>query len=361
MPKRKFQETVESGTCGWSGFVDSGVFKEKFLDFVYQMPSTVFNDERVDLSHKFEELIVPSGSELCQSRIDKALKAWTKQKADPANEMTHKEFAKKFNMPSLHKCEKIWEKLRERRKEHAGKQSKLEVNSWTYLRKKYYSHKVKNQYGVSEVAGKKLILFHVCIYNSIYSSQANRLMKEMIFLDSHSLLDLARQIHCLAKAKTSRGFFVINGTIYCDREVDCAAFLKKTRKNFQEDASQEYYRRKPMKTQYISDLRFQIGDPFHFIHGNCEHQIVITNVRISNSQKDCFNLKEYPFPVYEQLKRRQKCCACVDQPATKVTYNDERAITSPCFWCKTCFTSFHYFEDGTKQYEEFEETDYVHD
>ena len=62
-------------------------------------------------------------------------------------------------------------------------------------------------------------------------------MKEMIFLDNHTLCDLAKQIDCLADCKhdVKNGFFVINGTVYCDREVDCAVFMGKQRRLYAEN------------------------------------------------------------------------------------------------------------------------------
>ena len=167
-------------------------------------------------------------------------------------------------MPSLPKCEKIWKKLRDRRSAHAEKQSKIETNSWTYLRKTYRKEKIKQEKGelivhqklsnnftihrVLQLSNNKekfllrviitiffWVLYHICIFNSIHSTQAGRLMKEMIFLDNQTLYTLARQIICLAKHKVSRGFFVLNGVIYCDREADCADFIKKSQQNFREN------------------------------------------------------------------------------------------------------------------------------
>lgn len=276
--------------------------------------------------------------------------------------MTHIEFAQKIKMPSLQKCAEVWTSLRERRKDHAEKMSKIECNTWTHLRKSYRKFIIGNDRGVHRLP-KRLMLYHVSIFNSIHSTQAGKLMKEVIFLDNHTLLHLARLITCLSQHSVSRGFFILNGVVYCDREVDCASFLKKTREKFLEnpkDPNMDYYTIKPMKKQYISKLRFELGKPFYFVHGNCQHQVVITNIRISTDEESR-NTYEYPLPVYEQLKRRQKCCACTDHTATKVTYNDVHATQSPCFWCDQCFIAFHYKPDGTKQYDEFQVAPYKHD
>jgi len=360
MPKRK-QENIKYYAPAWTGTIETSEFKRNVQNFIQSIPPEVDDYRGIDLSSKFDDLKILSGTALCEDKIQKALKQWKKRKLNPNNKMTHIQFAQSLKMPSLPKCEKIWKNLRDRRSAHAEKQSKIETNSWTYLRKTYRKEKIKQEKG-ELIVHQKLMLYHICIFNSIHSTQAGRLMKEMIFLDNQTLYTLARQVICLAKHKVSRGFFVLNGVIYCDRESDCADFIKKSHRNFREnqrDPTNDCYVIKPMRKTLISSLRVQLGKPFYFVHGNCQHQIVFTHIRIS--KLDHFNVKEYPLPVYEQLKRRQKCCVCVDHTATKVTYNDMHATQSPCFWCLQCFQAFHYNNDGTKQYEEFEEADYFFD
>jgi len=367
MPKRKFEEENSCDTSlGWSGVTRPHDLKQKFSRMIYAIPIEVFRLKNLDFSPKFDDLKILDETELCEHRIQQALTQWKQKKAN-GTKMSHIDFARSFKMPSVEDVESIWKKLRKRRKDRAEPKSRNEVNSWTHLRKRYRKQDILRS--KEELSVKQhLLLLHVSIFNSIHSTQAGRLMKEMIFLDNHTLSDLAKQISCLADSKheVKNSFFVVDGTIYCDREVDCAVFMEKQRRLYAEnpkDPSMHPFQRKPMKNVDLCQLPIQLGKPFYFVHGGCQHQIVFTNVRISNKKimKDSHNVREYPMPVYEQVKRRQKCVVCGDQTATKTTYNDIHATQSPCFWCENCYISFHYKMDGTKIYEEFEVEDYNHD
>ena len=44
--------------------------------------------------------------------------------------------------------------------------------------------------------------------------------------------------------------------------------------------------------------------------------------------------------------RRQKCSICLARYATKVTYQDKYAPTTPGFWCTECYEAMHYDAKG---------------
>ena len=44
--------------------------------------------------------------------------------------------------------------------------------------------------------------------------------------------------------------------------------------------------------------------------------------------------------------RRQKCSICLVRYATKVTYEDKCAATTPGFWCTECYEAMHYDANG---------------
>eukprot|EP00494_Astrolonche_serrata_P026946 UN27209 len=79
-------------------------------------------------------------------------------------------------------------------------------------------------------------MLHICIFHSKLCSSANRLSKEVVFLDSHTLNDLRGCIDCLAKTDEKAGYFVIEGICYTDNNpqnrLDSHKFITKSRKDF---------------------------------------------------------------------------------------------------------------------------------
>ena len=80
-------------------------------------------------------------------------------------------------------------------------------------------------------------MFHVSIFNSCLSNNANRRSRELIYLDYHRLEHIEDEIYCLGFQNKplnhkKNGFFLIEGVCYCDNKEKCEQFVKQARKNY---------------------------------------------------------------------------------------------------------------------------------
>ena len=103
-----------------------------------------------------------------------------------------------------------------------------------------------------------------------------------------------------------------------------------------------------MSERRFMDLELHLGLPYVFIHqGGCEHLIVIEQIRLFHPGDDP-RVVNYPRQVFRSGPRRLSCGICNERFARWVTFNDEDAPSSPCYFCFECFYMLHYSVDCEK-------------
>ena len=122
------------------------------------------------------------------------------------------------------------------------------------------------------------------------------------------------------------------------------------------------YLQRNMENTKFNDINLRLGSHYLYCHqGDCEHCIIVTDMRLINPKKDCMNEYAYPVCIYKQILKRQKCGVCDMYPAVYVTYGDKYTTHNPFFFCKRCWHAFHYDKNGRLLYSDFKVFDYIHD
>ncbi len=116
-----------------------------------------------------------------------------------------------------------------------------------------------------------------------------------------------------------------------------------------------------MERTRLSELHVCLGSHYAFIHqGDCNHVIVFTGLRAIH-RSDPPNRFAYPWEIYKQNLKRQRCGVCDTYAARYVTYGDKYTTHDPFFWCETCYHPFHFDKKGNRLYDDFEVYAYFHD
>jgi len=122
------------------------------------------------------------------------------------------------------------------------------------------------------------------------------------------------------------------------------------------------YERKDMAATTFAQLRVRVGASYAFLHqGDCEHRVVVTDIRLFSPGEDEADRRKYPRLVCQSRVSRRKCAICNLFAATLVTYGDERAPSSPAFWCQRCYDGFHLDAAGNPLYTNFTKLPYIHE
>ena len=101
------------------------------------------------------------------------------------------------------------------------------------------------------------------------------------------------------------------------------------------------------ETKFI-DLELHLGLPYVFIHqGGCEHLIIVEQVRLFHPGDDP-RVANYPRQIFRSGPRRLSCGICSERFARWLTFNDDDAPSSPCYFCFDCFYMLHYSADGER-------------
>ncbi|KAJ6594069.1 snRNA-activating protein of 50kDa MW C terminal-domain-containing protein [Mycena capillaripes] len=87
----------------------------------------------------------------------------------------------------------------------------------------------------------------------------------------------------------------------------------------------------------LSSLSLRVGEPYWLLHhGNCEHYIVIDQIRLQHPSD---TPSGYPLTLQITPPLLDVCRACAKVPAVWSIVNDERLGESPCPLCAPCWTA----------------------
>lgn len=96
-----------------------------------------------------------------------------------------------------------------------------------------------------------------------------------------------------------------------------------------------------MELTKFDDLTLRLGHPYLFMHqADCEHLIVISDIRMFNPKNDSALRQDYP--MYNHIRRRVavSCNLCKLNVGKWFTQNDDRVPHQPFFFCDNCYHSF---------------------
>ncbi|KAJ3989881.1 snRNA-activating protein of 50kDa MW C terminal-domain-containing protein [Lentinula detonsa] len=131
---------------------------------------------------------------------------------------------------------------------------------------------------------------------------------------------------------------VINGLAYGDglNEEDYADKLIQHLK-ITKSTSAIKKARTTMHDTPLSSVSLQINVPYWLLHqGNCEHFIVIDQIRLKHSKDP---VTGYPLTLYQAPASLDLCQACTRIPAVWSIVGDVRLEASPCLLCGPCWQS----------------------
>jgi hypothetical protein len=77
-------------------------------------------------------------------------------------------------------------------------------------------------------------------------------------------------------------------------------------------------------------------------HGNCEHWLYVTNIRLFNRRRDAPTADRYPLVGYRVKHNYRVCEGCKAWNATKVVFGDKLSRCSTAFYCEHCHHALHY-------------------
>ncbi|RKP38460.1 snRNA-activating protein complex, subunit 3 [Dimargaris cristalligena] len=107
-----------------------------------------------------------------------------------------------------------------------------------------------------------------------------------------------------------------------------------------------------MSQTRFADLTLDLFTPYTFMHqGDCEHTLVITDVRKPIPLHDANNALVYPRQSFRCFQKRHRCRMCRNAPSDLVTADDFYSGQNPCFFCQNCYDLFHYGDKGELLYE----------
>ncbi|XP_035667237.1 snRNA-activating protein complex subunit 3-like [Branchiostoma floridae] len=266
-------------------------------------------------------------------------------------------------------------------KPNINKNCKFTVLSWNQEHvyqdvKPPPEREVKPQCAVLQVA-----VFHPSKRNRRKSKgKRMRLAQEYRVLGYQKLTDLRDAITCIAdhtiagefserpcnvpdiRAKDiyKSAYFFIENVFYNDFRYEDNRDLSRNVREWEQNKHEGKgsYTTQHMEDVKFNDLHIRLGYPYLYCHqGDCEHLIIFKDLRMFHAD-DCRDEGLYPLMVNRYRFRRQMCRVCATFTAKWVTYDDQLAEESPCFFCDLCFKALHYSKDQTKL-AEFEAYPYV--
>lgn len=124
-----------------------------------------------------------------------------------------------------------------------------------------------------------------------------------------------------------------------------------------------------MSSFTIQECNLVLGKSYLFCHaGHCEHLLILLDKRPYSSAIDglpsLFPKELYCYTsgsVTGKKVKRRSCQVCEVSTATIATMHDRLAVSSPCYFCQTCYEMLHYGPDGELLYDDFVEIPYMHD
>ncbi|KIK67209.1 hypothetical protein GYMLUDRAFT_37277 [Collybiopsis luxurians FD-317 M1] len=97
--------------------------------------------------------------------------------------------------------------------------------------------------------------------------------------------------------------------------------------------------RSTMHDTPLSSLTLQLNEPYWLLHqGNCEHFIVVDEIRLKHSKDP---VTGYPLTTHQVPASLDYCQACTKTPALWSIVGDVRLEASPCLLCGPCWESMN--------------------
>ncbi|KAA6371625.1 MAG: putative snRNA transcription factor, partial [Streblomastix strix] len=344
--------TASEMTCG-QNLICIRLFQstnvQKIQDFEHDLVPVGWSRETVDLD--CTDVVQKTNKELIQDVIDHIIE----EEATARNEGieydldANTERAKLESVPDPKPCKLRSYDLFKNRTERDVKltRSHKQIN--------YIASMMKEQpHGADE---RQIGQFEVMLTVALYHPTKMLKQQEFQVLGSQPLTALRDRLYCLADylldgQQSRSGFFLIENTFYNDlRNANNIDYSKNIRdwtdekKRYTTPGIGILNSRKMEETTFI-DLNIRIGQPYLYVHqGNCEHNIVFTEVRMV-TESDVQAYSAYPRHIFQAKIRRRKCKICDIFPARYVTYNDRMATEDPFFFCEHCYRPLHYDFEG---------------
>jgi len=275
--------------------------------------------------------------------------------------------AQTVKLPKYKQLNFNFKHVQERRKHKKEKNSRIEANSITRMRKcasLMDVNRKKNFEGLEET-----VLIQVSIFCSKNSTLYGKKLRDVIFTCDHTLMDVKHMIKCLDGESGIEGSaFLVEDRFYAEGyEEDLTKNVPKIIQNWvskrhrYQEAQLSPYDIVPMNSCKLGDLPIRLGAHYLYLHqGNCFHSIIFSDMRTLHNG-DVKHRHAYPLCSFEMVHRVQLCGVCGKRPADLVTYNDILTPTSPFFFCRECFVGFHFDTKNKLIYKNFQVFHYKHD
>ncbi|KAH7962854.1 hypothetical protein HPB52_018285 [Rhipicephalus sanguineus] len=161
-----------------------------------------------------------------------------------------------------------------------------------------------------------------------------------------------RKICFLSKVELYKsGFFYIGNTFYNDMSDPSCRDYSEVIIKWAKDPRREIgpFNVADMEDTKLSDLELRLGYPYVYVHqGYCEHLVVFSDMRMLHPH-DSQCISDYPIALKTfPCGKRVFCMLCHQNTAKWVTYENERVLCDPYFFCDACFRSYNYTANHKK-------------
>jgi len=298
------------------------------------------------------------------------LKKTKRKRLDDFAKKPHMVFAQKAKMPFWNNLIKPFEAISRKRNQHRVVRCKRDVNAITPLMRKWKLEKLKDQFGVRQVAENTLV-YHVTIFKPSNAMDCFTKDQEILILGHQTLAQLKDAFYCIQDrmlvGPTVRNSYIhIEDTFYDDTRHSGYTRLSspivdwiKCKKRHIDPGLCRFTQRNMSETR-IQELAIRLGSHYEYLHqGNCSHTLVFEQIRILTPD-DIQNEFAYPWKKFQQVNRRQKCGVCDIFPSKWVTYGDRLTTQNPFFFCNKCYYKLHYDENGDLLSTDYRVFDYEH-
>ncbi|EDO08621.1 snRNA-activating protein of 50kDa MW C terminal family protein [Babesia bovis T2Bo] len=221
----------------------------------------------------------------------------------------------------------------------------------------YHQHATQNFFDKHNVSASTLVADdELVITVSLYHGVRGHKIREFDMLSSQTLAELRDAFRCASEIrplnvdlKANGSCFMLNGQLFPDLRNDAC--------DYSEPLLHFLYNYKPgiLRTSecieqtdaVLSHLELPIYMPgFLLHHGDCEHRLMITAIRIFDRTRDCPYEECYPLKVFMPRQRAKQCNVCeYNEPSTTV-FNSLVLPHIPSHLCNYCYTRLKLLESS---------------
>uniref|UniRef100_A0A131Z271 snRNA-activating protein complex subunit 3 n=1 Tax=Rhipicephalus appendiculatus TaxID=34631 RepID=A0A131Z271_RHIAP len=217
---------------------------------------------------------------------------------------------------------------------------------------------IKMPVGMKKVRlGCQNFSFKIQVELAMLSCQELRSLREKITCISDAAIvgDFSENPDRISDQRASElyksGFFYIGNTFYNDMSDPSCRDYSKVIVEWAQNPRREIgpFNVADMANTKISDLELRLGYPYVYVHqGYCEHLVVFSDMRMLHPH-DSQCMSDYPMALKTfPCGKRVFCMLCHQSTAKWVTYENERVLSDPYFFCDVCFRSYNYTADNKK-------------